>query len=101
MIEAEIQRKIDAARRSLGEALDLCSVFTKRNHNSPKVAAAKKTRREIGKMMDALRSLRGMRQLVDMSDPDMMSEDERAMQARQKREEERRQQEEKRRQQAQ
>jgi hypothetical protein len=90
MIENEIQRKLDAATRSLGEALDTCSIFVRRNGSSPKAAAVRRTRRKIGGMMDALRSFRGVQQIIDMSDPDMMSEDERIMLFRQRKEEEER-----------
>ena len=48
MIEAEIDRKLKDAKRSLGDALDLCARFTRRNSTSRKVPALKKTRRDIG-----------------------------------------------------
>jgi hypothetical protein len=88
MIETEIKQRLDAATRALGDAMNLCVTFSRRNGHSPKVASLKKTRRDIGRVLDSLRSIRGLRTVIDLEDPDLMTDDERAMAVARKQEKE-------------
>lgn len=76
MIQDQIEAELKKARRALQNALDLSTKLTReRSHTAPEKRRYSKVRRAIGRMLDAVNSVRQVRPPYDIDDPDLKFRD--------------------------
>ena len=78
----EISQHLRDAERALARAMDMC-IRVSKSRDGVRSMTAKHVRRDIGRALDSIRSIRPIRD-TGVSDIDLISEDQRAEMSRQK-----------------